>query len=285
MTVNVEQFNSAGFESLYWAVNDANGYPKGAAGVLANGADASMGRLLGVNRMALQPGRPRQVNVPGDDGVQAVYFFQPAELPSGDLVCGVFDVNFVAKSQNMLVYADGDFDVVILNPDSPTYKNMTLLTNSQGKSAASGSVGNEGFQVKILPRVQVVPMGDAGIENARDTSYTHALIASKSDKLPWGASITLANHGTVAGAQMGPFFSENRVLLHTFVADGTAVTFTLAELPAAANGNKVKAWKNGVLQAYTTNYTVNASTKVLTLAAAGSAGDIWVVRYEFVKAA
>lgn len=281
MTTNVEQFNSAGIERVYWAVNSPAGYPYGITGSIANGSDASMARIIGTQSFNLPLQPPRQVSIPGDDSVQAIYFFSAETLPNGDMVLGNIDLNLWAKSQGINVYADGDFDTVVGQPDSPTFNQLTLMTVSQAKSAMSGSVGNAGWYINIFPRVQLVPIGNQGLSNAAGTSFTHQMIANVTDKLPWGQSFTVANHGTTRAA-MYQFYSENRVCMHTHISDAADLTFTLSYLPAAASGNKVKLWRNGTALAYTTDYTVNASTGVVTLVSAGTAADVVVARYEHV---
>ncbi len=279
MTANVEKFTSAGIQLAWWALNNSNGYPMGTTGTIANGSDSSLTQLQGINSISLNIQQPRQVNVPGDDGVQSVFFFEPEALPSGDLALGVFDATFASRSQGTLVYADGDWNVPVLQPNLPTYASMTLMTVSQGKSAASGSVGQAQWMVKIFPKVQAVTLGDAGLSNATDTSFTHALIANKSDKLPWGTSFSLTNNGTTQAAVYGPFLSEGKPMLHVHVGDASDTTLTLAQTPSAANGNKVKLWQDGTAKTYTTHYTVSGTT--FTFAAAPGAGVVSVIRYEY----
>lgn len=278
MTANIEQFTSAGVEEAWWARNSSAGYPMGATGSLTNGSDASMQRLLGVNSVNLNLQQPRQVNVPGDDGVQSIFLFKPEVLPSGDLVLGVFDVNFFSQAQGTNVYADGDWDMVIGQPDAITLSDMTLMTISQGKSKMSGSSGQAQWMVKIYPKVQVVPLADAGISNAAATSFTHALIANPSSTTPWGTLISAAFTSVTEGAVLGPFLSEGRPLIHVHVGDGSDTTLTLAKTPTAANGNKVKLWQNGTAKTYTTDYSVSGTT--FTFAAAPGAGVVSVIRYE-----
>src|SRR5690242_19539932 len=113
MTNNVDQFNSAGLARVHYAFNSAGGYPYGTSGVIANGGDASVGQLVGAQNVNLQLQEPRQVPIGGDDGPVAVYFFEPESNPTGDMVLANIDLNLWAKSQNMNVYADGDWDVVV----------------------------------------------------------------------------------------------------------------------------------------------------------------------------
>lgn len=251
----------------------------GATGSLANAADASMQRLLGVDSINVSLQQPRKVTVTGDDGPQSIFFFEAAELPGGDLVLGVFDANFLSQAQGTKNYADGDWNVPVLQPGSPTFNNMTILTMSQAKSRQSGSSGNPGYMAKIYPRVQAIPLADSGLSNAQGTNFTHALIANKSDKTPWGTSLSVANNGTTEAAVLGPFFSEGRVLIHTHVGDNSDTTLTLAETPYAASANKVKLWQNGVAKTFTTDFSVSGTT--FTFAAAPAAGVKSVIRYEF----
>lgn len=279
MTNNVESFNSAGLERAEWAVNSPAGYPYGSAGVIANGGDAPMARLVGVQNVNLPMQAPRQVSIPGDDGVQAIYFFQPETLPNGDMVLGNIDLNLWAKSQGINVYTDGDWDVIVGQPDSPTFKQLTLITTSQSQSAQAGSVGNAGWMTTFYPRVQIVPMGVQSQTNATGSNFTHQLIANKFDRLPWGAALSVTNQGTTAGVQYGPFYSENRVTLHTHVSDASDTSITLAHTPAAATAAKIKVYRNGTLLTITTDWSVSGA--VITLVSAGSAGDVVVVRYEW----
>ena len=277
MTTNVDQFNTAGLERVEWAVNSSAGYPYGVTGSIANGADAGMGRILGAQNFNLPLQPPRQVSIPGDDSVQAIYFFQPETLPNGDMVLGNIDLNLWAKSQGIKNYTDGDWDAVVGQPDSPTFNQLTIITTSQAKSAQSGSVGNAGWFHKIYPRVQLVPIGDQGQTSAGPTNFTHQMIANMTDKLPWGTSFSLANNGTTRGA-MYLLKSEYRMTLHTHVSDASDTSIVLAYTPAAATANKIKVYRNGTLLTITTDWSVSGST--ITLVSAGSAGDVVVVRYE-----
>lgn len=282
-TTNVDQFDSAGLERIYWGRIDVNGYLNGLTGALANGSDDGMARLPGVQSFNLNLQQPRQVNTEGNNGVLSVYFFEANTLPNGDLVLGAVDLNFIAKAQNTKTYADGDWNVPILQPDSPDYQRLCLITLADAKSQQSGSVGNGGFMGKIYPNVQVVPLGDAGLSNAGGTTFTHAMIASKFDRLPWGTLLSESNNGTERGVVYGPFFSEYRFTMHTLIGDGTATTVTLDYTPAAANGNKVKAWQDGVALVYGAGagkYTVSGS--VVTFGTAPTAGAKVEIRYEHI---
>lgn len=281
MSNNIDTFNSAGLARLDYAFNSAAGYPYGTSGIIANGGDAAMGQLVGAQNLNLPLQPPRQVPIGGDDGPQAIYNFEPESNPSGDMNLANVNLNLWAKSQGMNVYADGDWDVAVGQPEGAQFKQLTLISHAQAKSAQSGSVGNAGYMVKIYPRVQIIPIGDQGQGNAAATNFTHKLIANKFDTLPWGTAMSVANQGTTRAAFYGPFYSENRVALHTHVSDANDTGFTLTYTPAAATAAKIKIYRNGTLLTITTDWTI--SGKVVTLGAAGSAGDVVICRYEFTS--
>lgn len=281
-TTGISTFTSAGIDRVLWARNNANGIPMGAAGTLANGADAAMSRLKGIQNFNVALQQPRRVNIPGDDGVQAQFLFEADTLPSGDMVLGVFNAALVAAAQGSKTYTDGDFSGFVLQPGSPTYNQLTIMTISQAKSSDSGSGGEAGFLVMIFPKVQIVPLGATGLANAAGTNFTHALTITKSSKLPWGLAFSVANHGTTEAAGYG-FFSENRVMLHTHVGDNTDDAMTLSETPAADNGNKVKDWQTNAPLTYGSsagNFN-NTGTAFAWVTAPGT-GVVDVVRYEHV---
>ena len=281
MTTNIEQFTSAGLDSIWWGKNNSTGYVHGTTGSIANGSDAAMARLLGAQSFGVQLQQPQRVNITGDDGVQSIFLFEPQELPSGDLVLGVFDVNLVAQSQGTNVYADGDHDVSVLQPEDFDFAELSLILNAQSKSRASGSSGEAGYMVMHLPKVQCIPMGPAGLANIQATNFTHQLIVSKSSLWAWGAALSTLNEGTTSAAIWGPVYSENRVTCHTFVGDGTTTNFTLGQTPAAADGSKIKVWKDGTALVYTTNYSVSGTTLTFQAGSIPAAGEIVVVRYEY----
>lgn len=275
---NITQYNSAGVSPVFWALNNADGYPCGTAGTLANGSDASMARLLGVESFSLPMQEPRQVNIPGDNDTQAIYLFPPEALPNGDIVLGNIDLTFWAKQQGMNVYADGEYSGVVGQPDSPSFGTMTFVVNAPAKSAQSGSAGNAGYRVKIYPKVQAVPIGDGGQSSAQGTKFSHKLIANKSSKLPWGEPFTVMNHGTTLAA-VYEFYSDYRIVLHTHVGDASDTAFTLGYTPAAATAGKIQVWKNGTLLTITTDWTVSGN--VITMGTAPAAAAVTVARVAY----
>lgn len=255
----------------------------GTTGSISNGGDAAMSRLLGVQSFGVAVQQPRQVNVEGDDGVQAVFFFEPNTLPNGDMALGVLNVNLVAQAQGTKVYADGDHDVINLQPEDFDFNELSILINSQAKSRASGSSGASGFLVVHYPKIQLVPLGQSGLTQAAATGFTHAMIANKSSIYGWGFALTEGNEGTTAAVSWGPAYSENRVTLHAFTGDGSTTNFTLGQTPAAESANKIKAWQDGTALVYGggNDFTVSGTTLTFEAGSIPAAGEKVVVRYEY----
>ena len=281
MSNNVSQFATAGIDSLYWGVNDANGYVKGTTGSVAQNAIAGLGRLLGAQSLGLQIQEPQQVTILGDDGPICSFFFAPNQLPSGQLELGVIDLTMAMKAQGTNVYADGIYDVPVFQPKDFNFASLTLLIASQAQAEESGNAGNPGFAVSVYPKITLVPKGPQGYGSAAETKFTHAIVANRSAVWPWGKAQTAANEGTTESAVWGPVFAENRIMLDTFVLNGTDKTFTLTQTPAADDADHVRIWLNGTELTYTTDFA-NTGT-ALTLVAAHTAADIGVVRYEYTK--
>lgn len=283
MTTNIDQFNSAGLVEILWGRVDANGYLNGLTGALANGADDGMALLPAPQSFNLQLQQPRRVNINGSNGVEAVYFFEADTLPNGDMVLGAIDLTLIAKAQNTKTYADGDWDVPILQPSGATFNRLCLITIADAKSSQSGSVGNAGYMVKVYPNVQIVPLGDAGLSNAQGTTFTHAMIASKFDMLPWGALLSVANNGATRAVVYGPFFAENKVAAHTIIGDGSALTVNLDFTPSAYNGNKIRVWDNGTPLVYGAGAgKYQGATVVITFGTALVAGHKIEIVYEHI---
>jgi hypothetical protein len=281
MTVNISNYTNAGLQRAEVSFFDnTDNIMIGSGTTLAQGADSPMLVVDGVNSYDLQPQAQRVVNTEGDDGVLGTFFFEPSELPSGNLVTGTFNSALAAQAQGSLVYSDGDFDVITYQPKDFINRRLMLVTTAQSQARDASSVGNPGFVITVWPSVQLRARGHSGGQtNATAGTYDHDIIANLVDKYPFGEAFSLSNEGTTQAVGY-QYFSPNRVSYHAFVADGATTDFQLANTVAASDALKVQAWKDGVRQAYTTNYTAAGTT--FTLAAAGSAGEKWSVRYQWI---
>ena len=245
MTTNLKQFIAAGFERAHYAVLDSAGVAIGTSTSLANGSDSGVGKLEEIQTANIQIPEPQIVNVPGDDGVAGIFLFAPNEFPRFSIEAGAFDLTFDALVQSSTVYTVNDWELGAFQIDDPDYRQMMLLFSARAKSNASGSIGNPGWFNLLIPKAHIVPLGPGGLRTgANALTNRYGVIAVRTDTYPWGEAFTNANQGTT-GAVMIPFWTENRVALHTHMGDGADTTFTLTYTPAAADGDKVVLWTTG----------------------------------------
>lgn len=287
MAVNVKKFVSAGVSVVHAAVLRSSGR-WGGAGNVANGEDSGGFALLGPKSVDITFPDLDRVNVTGGDGKLATFMFD-SETESGfTFESGATDLALAAASQGTKVHAVGDWDIGVLRPAGRRPVQMWWVINSQGKSQESGSVGDAGYAV-LMTKLQVSYLGPGGISERNPHVSRYSAVLDPTDKLPWGAAVTIGNHGT-SGAEGFEFFAENPIAIHLYVGDSTngtdgTTSFTLDYTPAGDHStNKVRVWKNGAAQTPTTHYTVTPATKTVNLVAGVRplAGEELVVVYEYV---
>jgi hypothetical protein len=277
----INELTAMGVQFGYWHV--LNGaYPYGTTGAIANGASAGGGRILGIKSVEITEPAVERLFPTGNNGVLGTAFtLQPNELPTGAMTMGGLDQTFVAKSNGLIIDTWAGWDVLGFGPQCYNFNQMMFVLNSPAKSVETATLGESGWLVSVLLKVENFAATVTTMTERAVQEWANALTFSKSSTLPWGTPFTTADNNSTAfiGCQMS---SDYPVAAHTFVADGVATTFTLDLTPAAASANAVMIVKNGATTplAYTTDYTVNTTTKVVTLVAAGSAGDKYTVFYK-----
>jgi hypothetical protein len=153
----------------------------------------------------------------------------------------------------------------------------------QASRYASGSFTAGVWTLKLYGNCQLSPNDYGTNQSTGENPFPAQWTAtpSKTTKAPWGQlwsalSLGYGNNETF----MHPMTSTYPLHIATAWVDGIVTTFTLPYLPlnsdAAITGRNIIT-KNGVRTAVT---SVNTTTGVVTIASAGSSGDIWVVVYE-----
>lgn len=279
MTANVEQFAVGVAEFFLWAKKNG-AYPYGATGTLANGSDAGLQRHKGLASAALTfPAVPRSP-ILGDGGKLGEFLGQVVEVTDANVTFNVFDLNFDVALDGRSIYADGDHDAVIFSTTCVDYADMCAVYNVQAQSFATGSTGEGGWVVFELFDFEASPnmpaLSGTSFE-AQPVQYQMSL--DEVDTELSGLAVSSANYGVTQGT-VKMYWSENPVCYHTHVGDGTDATLTLDYTPAAADGDKIKLWQDGVAKTYTTDYTASGTT--FTFGTAPTAGVVSVIRYEFV---
>jgi len=264
---NVTKFISAGLDRIEYMAVDSAGYLASATGAtLANGSNSAMGRLIGAKAVPYTVPEAERVPATGDDAVLGTFQFASGDPSAFVLELGANDMDFTALAQGTLVEAVSNWSWGLVRPGTLTFTDICLNLVSQAKSQASGSLGAALYKSMVLPKCNLTYLGMSGIQ---------------ADRTPWGALMAEGTQGDTK-ADAWEVTTDNRLSFHTFRGNGAATTVTLNNTPAAAAATAVKVFYDGVIQAYTTNYTVNTGTRVVTFVTAPGAGVRVTIVYEYV---
>jgi hypothetical protein len=285
MAVNVTKFTSAGADIVYYGARDGTGYFQGATATAPAVGDQDGGPALKMEGAKTWPHtvtEPDTITVTGDDGVISQYQFEPVELPSFVVDHGVRDITLEALAQTTLVYAVGDASIGVIQPSVPTYQDMCAIVSSQAKSRASGSENSSMWDNLIIPNFQMVPLSrDSYAERAAGT-HRYRITSNPASRFPWGEAMTEVNSGCTEAAAF-IITTENRIHMHRFTGDAAEVQFNLDYTPAEESSDKCHVYVDGVVQVYTTDYTISASAKTLDFATGSipASGAKVVIWYEY----
>lgn len=286
MTNNLNDFGAIGARFAFYALYD-NASPSfiaGTDGSLASAEDSGMGRLLGFQNLANTV--PQATNEPrlGDNGTIGAFTVNPATVPSGTSAFGSFDQVFVTSVTGRTIKTEGPHDLSLATLNCNEYKPVFVVVNSPATSDAAGSIGELGYQVEEYLLVTVDDNSVADKSTNTQHIYTASFNYSDRDTTPWGETIIDGDYGVTRAWKFDPYWSPNPVTFHTYVGDGGAAqTFTLDLTPAGEDANNLQIWEAGTKLIYTTNYTVVASTGVVTFVGTDPAAAAFAVaKYQFV---
>jgi hypothetical protein len=281
--VNTNQWASLGIQHAWWAALSGY-YPYGVTGSIANGGNAGMGRLRGVNSVEIAEAEAGVVYVNGDNGVTTSFLTQPQELPKGAINLGVMDQTWAAKSNGSVIYAEGDWDILGGVPLCYSFADLCMVLNAPANAQESTNLDEAGWEVTIILKLQ----NKASVLNTMATNAARTFVnntnVKRSSRKLWGQSFTAVADGSTAFA-VQQFMSPYPVTIHAYVGDNSTTTVTLNETPAAATATAVQAWQANTKLTYGAgagNYTVVTSTKVLTFGTAPGAGVTVIIPYQYI---
>ena len=278
MAVNISKYAVNGISSVGWAALNGT-YPYGVTGTLSNGSGAGLG-TLNMQSLGITPPESAVTFANANNGVLTSFRQQPQELPAGTMASAEFDADFAAKATGIKVATLGDWDSVEMFQRCFSYADIMLLINSPANSLETATLDEAGFVTRIFYKANFDSQAFVELNTATIATFNAGINLKRSAILPWGESLTTATHGTTQSVGRA-FYSPNPCWIHTWIANGSATTFTLDKLPVAADTASIKMWRNGTALTYTSDFSVNASTGVVTLVSAGSAGDKLVALYQF----
>lgn len=278
-TANVNVWAANGIQYLHWAALNGS-YPYGATGTISNGSGAGMARYKAVQELTIEDPKGEVTYVPGDNGVATAFTNQPQTLPTGSLKVGFFDQTATAKMNGLKIAALGQWDRSVFGPQCYTFADVCFIANSPANAEESNNVDEGMWQVAILNKVQMQAMMIAAMASNTPASWTNTANVKRSSKTLWGESYTGATLGTTAAA--GEVFgSPYPVTMHTYIGNNSTLVVTLDETPVAAAATAIRVFKDGVELVYTTDFSVNVTTKVVTFVAAPGTGAVCIIVYQF----
>ena len=270
---------SAGTKQSYFGLVDDNGFLKGSSATApANGASSPMLRLRGIQTATPGVQEPEDVDIEGDDGVDATITFEATTLPSFVAGFSQHDLETDALMQETAVETLGDYDFGVLQPEDPGRPNGTLIVQGQSVSKDDANAGLAVWSGFILPLVTAVPLGRETFEGRTPASNRIKFSAQKASKKPWGVTIASGDLGTTA-APIIPFSGPHPLLMHRITGNGSTDTFTLPK--AVAGLNSVFAFEETALLSHGSGLTATVGSTSLVFDSAPAAGARVVVLYGF----
>jgi hypothetical protein len=280
----INSFTAIGVSKGGWMVRNG-AYPYGTTGTIANGSSAGPGELAGVKSVAVTEPPPDVIIPTGNNGALGPFTLQSAAATQGVITNAGGDQTLTAKSNGLKVVSQGTWDIMGFGATCYTFAQLMFLFNSPAKSLEAATLNEQGWVNTIILNAENFSNGLPQMTERAVMDWLNNLTLSASSTLPWGEALVAATHGKSAfkGVQIS---SPQPLWEHTYISNGSSTTdaFVLDKTPYAANGSSVVIWKNGSATplAYTTDYTVNLTTRAVSLVAAGTAGDKYVVWYEYV---
>lgn len=190
---------------------------------------------------------------------------------------GIISGSYPAKNVNS-GWSRGGRDDMKANP--PRVGIIAFSAKSSRDAATYGELGYIAWYRSGILRSKDPEQNQSGGENPSALTYTMDLQPIRAE--PTGVllsavtGLTYTDNETVTYPMDAGEYMFN---VHTWIANGAATTFTLDTLPvysdASATGRNLIA-KNGVAIAVT---SINTTTGLVTIASAGSSGDVWSVAY------
>lgn len=286
---NLEQFGAVGSQYTFYAIKSGL-VPHGTDGNLAAAEDSGMGRIKQMVSLTATVPEDRRVNLRGDNATWAQQVLAADTLPSGNMLLGMFDANFSTKISGTGIYTDGQWDMHANTVSCRSYEPLAIVVNSPAKSGADGSLGESGWQVTEYLFVEANSLNPGEINIDTPQEYPFSLTINETAYPLWGDAFSnQSDWGLVRAFVVGPYASPYPVTYHTYIGDGTASqTVTLDYTPAGEDSDNVVVWdftpstSAATKLDYTTNYTVSASTKVVTFATDPADGNAQIIKYQFV---
>lgn len=260
----------AGAQQSWLMFYDSNGEPSGNdTTALANGTSAGSYQFRGIQELSTGIPESDTINVPGDDGNLGNIPFS-SDAPREFVVnMGIQNLELEARLQNTVVESVAGAEMGVIDTPDAVLATVSLIV--QSKAIVSGRASWSGW---IYPFVQLQPLNREAFSGRTAAVIRYKGVAQPAFHRPWGTTI-FSRAGSAISAYALPFYNSTYPLtMHAF--RGPITSFTLDKSPVSVD--KVSAYSDRVLL---TVSAANATTRLLTLSGAVSAGRPGMVVYQY----
>jgi len=267
----------AGFDVIYYGINDIDGIPLGGTGIaVAGDIDGSpFLRLDGAQTVDMSLPEDEVVTALGDDDRMVSFSFQGANEPQGAMEVASKDL--VAMGRFIGVpHRDIAGTVQLPMGGSSEKANLAVLFQRQAKSWQGGYMGVKKRAALYVPSCEIQPLGAPYNQRSLD-AQRFSINASNASRHQWGETFCIADD-TVESAPVINITSPELLHIHAFRGDAARVLFDLLYTPLLPATNMVVTVE-GVVQAYTGAYAV--ATNQITFVAAPAADARIIAYYQF----
>ena len=285
MTTNIKLYAIGATEKIHYGRLDVvtEDYPAGDDGVLANGEDQSMLTYKGFATYTDTPANAEAVSIQADAGNIGTMFSRALDNATGAMTFATFDAIFQSIVEDLNVYSDDDYEKVGIDDAATVLNKIAMIINNHATSLEAASLDEQGWAVIEIFKT-TAEKGDSSTSGtdfaAQPQSYN--LVFDHATKDMDNVAITDGNYNrTKLRGQV--YWSENPIIRHTFIGDGTTDTVTLTETPIEAAADKIRVKVDGVALTYTTDYAVVPATKILTFEAGAipANAEVAIIQYEY----
>lgn len=273
---NISQWVSGGAKKFQFATS-SSGRPYDDSSLTA-GNSAGMTDVEGFSVASVSFPEPRILNIEGDDSVRASIIFPGNTLPSLTLGFRDLALSFLNSIQGTSTDdAQSIYDFGIIDPGTLSFPDLFLMMTRRAVSTEAGSEGN-GYETVVFPLCTGTFTGGGDFSTGDNAGqYGFQLTVNRVSQLPWGETLTTANHGTTEASGF-IFWSEQIPTFDVFIQNNSDTSFTLSK--TLASNSQAIAF-DGASGASAATLAVTISTNDLTFTAQTS-GNITTALYERV---
>jgi len=267
------------------ALVGTNGYAYGQVGSsLAQAADSGA-YLISEPKSATMPTPDRNtINFTGGDIWLGAYQYGIDAVGSFDMTVSGFDADLIALVTGSAVDQTWNQQWTLFSENELANELPQVCMIFSYRLQARGPSDGAALWINtIIPRAWCGPRGLTGAPSFQSAGeYSFTVTPTSSTVIPNGSLLSATSLALERNKGFRVHVIADKPLgLHTFIADGSATTFTLDYLPTddtvtLSNAGNLMAI-DGTLTAAS---SVNTSSGLVTLSAAGSADDIVTMLYE-----